>query len=80
MNCKNWVDQQAFADEASPGLSKLEYAAIHIFAATMANRTKLFDGDKENREKNEVIYRIADDCWSHARTLETMFEREKGED
>lgn len=80
MKYKNWVDQQAFADELSPGLSKLEYAAIHIFAATLANRTKLFDGDKENREKNQVIYTIADDCWNHARTLEAMFEREKGED
>jgi hypothetical protein len=79
MSYQNWVDQDAFASEASPGLSKLQYAAIHIFAATMANRTKLFDGDKENREKNQVIYNIAEDCWNHARTLETMFEREKSE-
>ena len=79
MKYQNWVDQDAFGSEASPGLSKLQYAAIHIFAATMANRTKLFDGDKENREKNQVIYNIAEDCWNHARTLETMFEREKGE-
>jgi len=76
---KNWVDASAFADSSNCGLTKLEYAAIHMFAATMANRTKLYDGDTENSEKDEVIFNIANECWKHARTLETMFEREKHE-
>jgi hypothetical protein len=76
---EKWVDQHAFAGESNPGLTKLEYAAIHIFSSALAGRQKLFDEIDYSDEKMDKVEAIAKLCWRYARELELDFERAEWE-
>ena len=76
---KNWVDASAFADSANQGLTKLEYAAIHIFASALAGRQKLFEDVDYSDERIDRVSAIAKMSWRCARELELDFEKEEWE-
>ena len=79
MSIKNWVDQDAFASDTQPGLTKLEYTAIHIFASALSGRQKLFENADYSDEQINKVEAIAKMSWKFARELEVDFEREEWE-
>jgi hypothetical protein len=76
-----WANKDAFACEHSTGLSKLEYAAIHIFASALSNRPKLFGPDDVDGENQyDIVEMIANKAWEHARNLELSFYKNEYEE
>lgn len=60
-----WTDG-AFPDERNYGLSKMEYAAIHIFASAMSSRPELFElqmGAQRLEEIEDIAERTARKSW-----------------
>lgn len=60
-----WTDG-AFPDERNYGLSKMEYAAIHIFASAMSSRPELFEfqmGAQRLEEIEDIADRTARKSW-----------------
>ena len=79
MSDKNWVDLDAFPGESGCGITKLEYAAIHIFASALAGRQKLFEDVDYSDERIDKVSAIAKMSWRCARELELDFEKEEWE-
>ena len=71
-----WQTRQAFADSDDAGLTKLEYAAIHIFAASLTSQTQLI-GAEDTHERGDQIEYMAKHAWEAARLLEINFEEEE---
>jgi hypothetical protein len=72
----NWY-RGAFPDETSHGLSKMEYAAIQIFAMAIANRAKLFSDpecEKMTDEIANIVHDIATSSWKFANQLKIIGE------
>ena len=76
---QNWVKKQAFGTDSNWGLTKLEYAAIHIFSSALAGRQKLFGEINHSDERMDKVEAIAKMCWRYARELELHFEIEEWE-
>ena len=71
-----WQSRQAFADSECAGMTKLEYAAIHIFAAALTSQTKLIGGHDTDQRHDQIAY-MAKHAWEAARILEIEFIEEK---
>jgi len=66
-----WTDG-AFPDTRNYGLSKMEYAAIHIFASAVSSRPQMFEfhiGAQQREEIEEMAQRAARKSWILAAKL-----------
>jgi len=66
-----WTDG-AFPDEKNYGLSKMEYAAIHIFASAVSSRFQMFEhhiSAQEREESEDMADRAARKSWVLASKL-----------
>jgi hypothetical protein len=66
-----WTDG-AFPDEKNYGLSKMEYAAIHIFASSVSSRPQMFEfhiGAQQREEIEDMADRAARKSWVLASKL-----------
>ncbi|NBS60787.1 MAG: hypothetical protein EBT26_01850 [Microbacteriaceae bacterium] len=62
----------AFPSDGLNGLSKIEYAAIHIFAAALTNMIKLFGNPDVSEVEDQIKSEVADiaiSSWTFARQL-----------
>jgi hypothetical protein len=71
-----WTDG-AFPDEKNYGLSKMEYAAIHIFASAISSRPEMLElhiGKQKREEIEDMAERTARKSWILASKLATQGE------
>ena len=70
-----WKSERVFADDLNFGLTKLEYAAIQIFATAMANKMKTFSNPDELTLKGEIaseVFNVAYSSWYFAKRLQEV--------